>query len=96
MEPFILEMALVELWASMGIKPFAMIGHSLGENTAACVAGVISYEDALGLVSLRGKLLETVEPGGMLSIALSKEELIPYLSDEFDLATINSANQCTV
>lgn len=93
---FIAEMALTELWASWGIEPEALIGHSLGENTAACVAGVLSYEEALGLVSLRGELFETVEPGGMLSVALSKSELLPYLGEEFDLATVNGPNQCTV
>lgn len=93
---FIVEIALAKLWQSKGIEPSALIGHSVGENTAACLSGVMGFEDALGLVSLRGQLFETVEPGGMLSVALSVDDLSPYLNDDLDLATINGPNQCTV
>jgi amino acid adenylation domain-containing protein len=93
---FIIEIALAKLWQSKGIEPSALIGHSVGENTAACLSGVMSFEDALGLVSLRGQLFETVKPGGMLSVTLSVDELSSYLNDDLDLATINGPNQCTV
>ena len=93
---FIVEIALAKLWQSKGIEPSALIGHSVGENTAACLSGVMNFEDALGLVSLRGQLFETVEPGGMLSVALSVDDLSTYLNDDLALATINGPNQCTV
>ena len=87
---FIIEIALTRLWEHYGITPAAVIGHSLGENTAACVAGVLSFEDALGLVLLRGQLMDDVPAGGMLSIALPADELRAELGDELDLAAANS------
>jgi len=93
---FILEMALAKLWMSWGLKPTALIGHSLGENCAACLAGILSYEDTLRLVTLRGKLFEKIEKGGMLSVPLSPDDLKPYLDGRLDIAIINSPQQCTV
>ena len=85
----IVEYALAQLWISWGVRPKALIGHSMGENTAACLAGVMSFEDCIGLVHLRGQLMESVERGGMLSVALSPEALAPYLGDDLDLAVVN-------
>ena len=87
---FILEYALAQLWMSLGVRPSALIGHSLGENTAACLAGVLSFEDALGLVALRGELFELLPRGGMLSVALSADKLSPWLGEKLDLAAVNS------
>ena len=78
------------------MKPAALIGHSLGENTAACVAGVLSFEDALGLVVLRGTLFERVPEGGMITVPLSAAEIEPLLTSETDLATVNSPELCVV
>ena len=85
----ITEYALAQLWMSWGIQPEALIGHSMGENTAACVAGVISFEDCIALVHLRGKLFDTVPAGGMLSVPISADELKSYLGDNLDLAAEN-------
>ncbi|HET8708357.1 MAG TPA: type I polyketide synthase, partial [Pseudomonadales bacterium] len=93
---FMVEYALAQLWMSWGVKPDALIGHSLGENTAACLAGVMSFEDCLGLVTLRGQLFEKVEEGGMLSVSLSPDDLKPLLQDKLDLATVNSPSLCAV
>ena len=93
---FILEYALAKLWMNWGLFPSALIGHSLGENTAACLANVLSFEHALGLVVLRGKLFEQVPEGGMISVPLSPQELQPLLGQELDLATINSPELCVV
>ncbi|HEY0931433.1 MAG TPA: amino acid adenylation domain-containing protein [Gemmatimonas sp.] len=93
---FILQVAITRLWMSWGIQPDALLGHSLGENTAAHIAGVLSYDDALGLVILRGQLFERVTPGGMLSVACSAADAQRYLSPQVDLATINGAAQCTL
>ncbi|WP_210528170.1 type I polyketide synthase [Rubellimicrobium arenae] len=80
----IVEYALAQLWMSWGVQPAALIGHSMGENTAACLAGVMSFEDCIGLVHLRGQLFDTVPSGGMLSVSLAAAELRPYL-EEFGL-----------
>jgi len=85
----IAEYALAQLWMSWGVTPDALIGHSMGENTAACVAGVLSFEDCIALVHLRGKLFDTVPAGGMLSVPISAEELTSYLDAELDLAAEN-------
>jgi acyl transferase domain-containing protein len=88
---FLVEHALAELWASWGVEPTALLGHSLGENTAACLAGVMSFEDALGMVALRGKLFARVSGGGMLSVALGETELRGVLErhPELDVAVVN-------
>jgi acyl transferase domain-containing protein/thioesterase domain-containing protein/acyl carrier protein len=91
---FIIEYALAQLWMSWGMQPSALIGHSMGENTAACVAGVMSFEDCLGLVTLRGRLFESVPKGGMLSVPLSPEELAPLLGDQLSLASVNAPTLC--
>jgi acyl transferase domain-containing protein/thioesterase domain-containing protein len=91
---FLVELALAHWWMAQGLRPEALIGHSLGENTAACLAGVFSFEDALGLVSLRGELFERVPAGGMLSVPMSPAELEPLLGPDLDLATINAPELC--
>ena len=87
---FMIEYALAKLWISLGIEPKALIGHSMGENTAACLAGVIDYEDAIGLVHLRGTLMDGVPEGGMLSVQLPAEDLKHYLGGDLELASVNS------
>ena len=94
---FIVEIALARLWISWGIEPVALIGHSVGENAAACVSGVLSYEDALGMVILRGQLVERVAEGAMLSVALSAEAIESLLCElNLDLAIVNSPELCVV
>lgn len=86
----IVEYALAQLWISWGVRPAALIGHSMGENTAACLAGVMSFEDCIGLVHLRGTLFDTVPAGGMVSVVLPEAELREYLGDDLDIAAVNS------
>jgi acyl transferase domain-containing protein/thioesterase domain-containing protein/acyl carrier protein len=85
----IVEYALAKLWMSWGVQPAALVGHSMGENTAACVAGVMSFEDCIGLVHLRGQLFDTVPAGGMLSVPMAAGDLAPLLGD-LDLASVNA------
>jgi acyl transferase domain-containing protein/thioesterase domain-containing protein len=85
----IVEVALAKLWESWGVKPAVLIGHSMGENAAACVAGVMTLEAAVGLVRLRGQLFDTVPAGGMLSVPLSEAALKPYLGG-LDIASVNA------
>ena len=91
---FIIEYALAQLWMSWGVKPDLMIGHSMGENTAACIAGVLSFEDGLELLIARGALMERSAEGAMLSVNLSLEALEPLLEEDCDLATVNSSELC--
>lgn len=72
---FIVEYALAQLWMSWGVKPTALLGHSVGEYVAACLAGIFSFEDALLLVAARGALMQSCPPGSMLSVYLPASEL---------------------
>ncbi|PZO15512.1 MAG: hypothetical protein DCF25_13595 [Leptolyngbya foveolarum] len=78
---FVIEYALARFWMQWGVEPQALLGHSLGEYVAACLAGVFSLADALYLVTTRGKLMQEMPAGQMLSVALSEEQLQPYLGD---------------
>jgi acyl transferase domain-containing protein/acyl carrier protein len=95
---FIIEYALAKLLISWGINPFAMIGHSIGEYTAACLAEVFSLEDALKTVALRGKLMQQMPSGSMISVPLSKKELKPVLDShpELSLAAVNGPASCVL
>jgi iturin family lipopeptide synthetase A len=86
---FIFEYSLAQLLMSWGIRPHAMIGYSFGEYSAACAAGVFSLEDALKLVTSRGRLIQQAPEGAMLSVPLSREALAPYLNREVFLAIDN-------
>ncbi|MGW3059793.1 acyltransferase domain-containing protein, partial [Streptomyces goshikiensis] len=93
---FSVEYALARLWMSWGIRPEAMIGHSLGEYVAACLAGVFTLEDALALVCARGRLIEEVPEGAMLSVPLPEAEVTDGLGTALDLAAVNGPAHCVV
>jgi amino acid adenylation domain-containing protein len=86
---FAVELALARLWMSWGIRPSAMLGYSLGEYVAACVAGVLSVEDALRVVAERARLIEALPGGGMLAVALPESETAPLLTGGLAVAAIN-------
>ncbi|MBY6140897.1 KR domain-containing protein [Leisingera daeponensis] len=86
----IVEYALAQLWISWGVRPAALVGHSMGENTAACLAGVMRFEDCIDLVLLRGRLFDTVPAGGMLSIALPLDEVEALIGGNLDIASVNA------
>jgi phthiocerol/phenolphthiocerol synthesis type-I polyketide synthase E len=79
-----------------GVQPEAMIGHSIGEYVAACLAGVFSLDDGLALIAARGKLIQSLKPGAMLSVALSEKEARTLLGRHLSLAAINAASLCVV
>ena len=93
---FVIEYALAQLWISWGVHPVAMIGHSIGEYVAACLAGVFSLKDALTLVTARGQLMQGLPPGSMLAVPLPQKEVQPWLGETLSLATINGASSCVV
>jgi len=93
---FALEYGLVQLWASWGVQPEAMIGHSLGEYVAACVAGVFSLPDVLRLIIERARLIEAQGEGAMLVVPLSQDAAARYTGAEVCLAAVNSAQTCVL
>ncbi|XSG77181.1 type I polyketide synthase [Herpetosiphon llansteffanensis] len=93
---FITEYALAQLWLAWGIQPVALIGHSLGEYTAAHLAGSISLEAALSLVEFRGRLMDRIEDGAMINLALPEAEVLPLLGDQLSLAALNGPEHSVV
>ncbi|MDE3153781.1 MAG: SDR family oxidoreductase, partial [Acidobacteriota bacterium] len=88
--------ALAQQWAAWGVQPSAMLGHSLGEYVAACLAGVMDLEEALRLVALRGSLMQALPPGVMLAVSLPEAEARQYESASVSLATINAPESCVL
>lgn len=93
---FVIEYALAQLWMSWGVQPASMIGHSVGEYVAACLAGVFSLEDALRLVAMRGRFLQHTQTGAMLVVMLSETELMSYMIEGCDLAAVNGPALCVI
>ncbi|HEX8275905.1 MAG TPA: amino acid adenylation domain-containing protein, partial [Longimicrobiaceae bacterium] len=93
---FVVEYALARLWMSWGVRPAAMIGHSLGEYVAATVAGVFTLEDALELLAHRARLISALPAGAMLAVPLDPAELRPRLRGGLALAAHNAPGLCTV
>ena len=93
---FAFEYALASLWQALGLEPSALIGHSIGEYVAACLAGVFTLEDALALVAARGRLMQSLPPGAMSALPLAAEAVYPELGDLLAVAAVNEAGRCVV
>ncbi|MGB8260280.1 MAG: type I polyketide synthase, partial [Terracidiphilus sp.] len=91
---FSIEYALAQWWISLGVRPAAMAGHSIGEYVAACLAGVFSLEDALAIVALRGRLIYALPAGSMLAVPLAPEEI--ELPAALSLAAVNNPRMSVV
>jgi len=87
---FVTGYALAQLWMSWNIKPAQMIGHSIGEYVAACIAGVFTLEDALKIVVKRGALMAQMPTGTMVSVPLSEEDIKSYLHNGIWYSVQNS------
>ncbi|HEU4324282.1 MAG TPA: amino acid adenylation domain-containing protein [Roseiflexaceae bacterium] len=93
---FVVEYALARLLIAWGLAPQALIGHSVGEYVAACLAGVLSLPDALALVALRGRLVQAMPPGAMLAVLCDPQELDGLLGADLSLAAVNGPAECVV
>jgi acyl transferase domain-containing protein len=93
---FVIEYALAKLWMQWGLQPEAMIGHSIGEYVAACIANVFPLEDALTLVAARGRLMQKQPGGAMIAVPLSEAQLAPYLNENISIAAINGPEICVL
>ena len=93
---FVIEYALARQLGAWGIQPRAMIGHSVGEYTAACLAGVMSLEDTLALLTSRGRLMQSLPGGAMLAVSLTENDLHPQLDGLLQVAAVNGPELCVV
>jgi len=98
---FVVDFCLAELWKTWGIHPDIVVGHSLGEYAAACVAGILSFEDALKLVAERSRLIDRLPRGKMMVLNVDAEKTQELMKKsmteaELDVAAMNSPEQTTV
>jgi malonyl CoA-acyl carrier protein transacylase len=93
---FTIEYATARLWLSLGVTPDALLGHSMGEYVAACLAGVLSLPDALRLVATRARLVNDLPEAVMLAVMLPEEELRPLLPDDLEVSLLNGPAHCVV
>ncbi|MEX0586143.1 MAG: acyltransferase domain-containing protein, partial [Pirellulales bacterium] len=85
---FALEVALAELWRSWGVEPDIVLGHSVGEYAAACIAGVMSLEDGLALIAERARLMQNVERHGKMAVVLAPAERVAAQLAQFNGAVV--------
>ena len=93
---FALSYANARLWQSFGVRPVALIGHSIGEFVAACLAGVMSLPDATRLIAERGRLMSELPRGSMLSVRAPAEAVESHLNGDLVIASYNSPKLCVV
>jgi acyl transferase domain-containing protein/acyl carrier protein len=93
---FVIGYALARLLQAWGIVPDSLVGYSLGEYTAACVAGILSLEDALTLVTRRAQMIHHLPEGSMLAVSLSEAQVQPYLDGQICLAVVNGPTTCVL
>lgn len=93
---FAVQYALAKLWMHWGVQPSFMVGHSIGEYVAACLSGVFSLADALSLVAERGRLMQELPAGAMLSVPLDYADLTRLLHENLALAAINAPGLCVI
>ncbi|GAA0734315.1 type I polyketide synthase [Aquimarina litoralis] len=93
---FLIEYAFASLLMKWGIRPSNMIGHSLGEYVAACIADVFSLEEALNILIKRASLMSKVEKGDMLAVGNSENNIKDLLTPDLSIAAINTESSCVV
>jgi phthiocerol/phenolphthiocerol synthesis type-I polyketide synthase E len=93
---FITEYCLARFWMRQGLLPAAVLGHSVGEYAAACIAGVIGVEDTLRLVAHRARLSRNLPDGVMVAVNLPEWEVERLLTPSVQIAAVNAFRQCVV
>lgn len=97
---FAIQIALAELWSAWGIEPVMVMGHSIGEYAAACIAGVFSLEDGIKLVAARGRLMESLPEAGQMVAVFADEDAVaaavaPY-AEKVSIAVINGPQNVVI
>jgi acyl transferase domain-containing protein/thioesterase domain-containing protein len=93
---FIVEYVVAKYLESFGIKPEVLIGHSIGEYSAACISGVFELEDALRIVIKRGQLMQKMPNGHMMVVKCNEEKLTLIKENAFEIAAVNAPGYCTI
>jgi phosphopantetheine--protein transferase-like protein len=93
---FVIEFALGKLLDSWGIQPCAMVGHSIGEYVAGCLAGVFDLKSALSIVAARGRFMQEMPAGAMVAVFASEKSIQPFLNDQLVVAAVNAPGLCVV
>ena len=87
---FVIEYAVASLLMDWGLQPSGMIGHSVGEYVAACLAGVFTLDDALMLVATRGRLMQSCPAGAMLAVMADEDVVRSYTATDVSMAALNA------
>jgi phthiocerol/phenolphthiocerol synthesis type-I polyketide synthase E len=93
---FIIEYALAKIYEELGIQPKYLIGHSIGEYTAACISGVFDLDTALKIVIKRGQLMQSMPSGSMLAVKCNKEKLEALNNSKYEIAADNAHELCSI
>ncbi len=93
---FMIEYSMARLYIHYGLRPNYLVGHSIGEYTAACLSGVFDLKSAMAVVVKRGQLMQTMPAGCMMAVTTSVDELKSINSDLFEIAADNSQSMCTI
>ncbi|MCC5667831.1 SDR family NAD(P)-dependent oxidoreductase [Nostoc sp. CHAB 5784] len=96
---FVLEYALCQLWLSWGVTPDFLMGHSVGEYVAACIAGVFSLKDGLKLIATRARLMQQLPHGKMIAVSAAAselQELILPFNQQLSIAAVNAPNNTVI